>query len=205
MFDLKIRNVENESVIKKLILGNSHYCHDDPGFEKKFVSCERKRWEGNQEPKVALITCADSRIVPHAIFQQGIGDLFELRVAGNIISESIVASLELAVMNLGVSLIIVMGHENCGAIDKAMHSPKVQNVGGHCTPTCLNRLISKIRDEIEEGEHSVEVVTKKVVHNSIEHLFELSPLIKEQYQEKRIDVLGAYYSVKSGLVEYLSY
>ncbi len=104
--------------LTKLIEGNKRYYEKGSEFPN-ICSMTREKWLSNQKPYAIVVGCADSRIPPEIIFDQGIGDIFVIRVAGNIASNEVIASVEYAVAHLGTELIMVLGHDNCGAVKAA--------------------------------------------------------------------------------------
>ena len=109
-----------EEALKRLMAGNARYV---AGVSRRHdFAHEREALAGGQNPYAAILGCADSRIAPEYAFDSGRGDLFVCRVAGNFATDEVIASLEYAVSNLGAPLILVLGHDACGAVDAAIKS-----------------------------------------------------------------------------------
>lgn len=158
-----------------------------------------------QKPFAVILSCMDSRASVELVFNQGIGHLFSVRLAGNVVSEYVLASLEYAVAAVGSKLILLMGHSDCGAIKGACDEVKMGN---------LTTLLAKVRwavtheDTITENRTSsnkefVDKVAHLNVHHGIDEILYRSTIIKELYDEGKIDIVPAFYDVKTGKVEFL--
>ncbi|ANI87905.1 carbonic anhydrase [Arachidicoccus ginsenosidimutans] len=157
-----------------------------------------------QRPFAAILSCMDSRVPAELIFDQGIGDIFSIRIAGNIISENVLGSLEYAVEVAGSKLIVVMGHTNCGAIKGACDNIRLGN---------LSALIDKIAPAIyretsvthDRNSHNHEFVNKVAhlnVHHSVEMILKQSPMIKKHCEQHDVLLVAAMYDVASGIVHF---
>lgn len=162
--------------------------------------------EKEQKPFAAILSCMDSRAPVELLFDQGIGDVFSVRIAGNIISENVLGSLEFAVGVTGSKLIMVMGHTNCGAVKGACDKVELGN---------LTALLEKISPAVEEActqgancssadAGFVEKVTRINIKNSIESIRNQSPLIRSLEEDGKIMIVGALYCVATGAVEILN-
>lgn len=158
-----------------------------------------------QYPKAVILSCLDSRLPVEDVFHRGIGDLFVARVAGNIVNEDILGSLEYACKVSGSKVIVVLGHEHCGAIKSAIDNVKLGNITG---------LLSKIRRALTtntpfEGEKStsnqayVHHICLENVNLSIRDIREKSPILKEMEAKGEIKIIGAIYKMETGKVEFL--
>lgn len=157
-----------------------------------------------QYPFASILSCIDSRTPAELIFDQGLGDIFSIRIAGNIVNEDIIGSLEFACKIAGSKLIVVLGHTNCGAIKGACDNAQL----GH-----LTQLLHKITPAIEE-EHSfkedrnganlayVNEVAKINVKNSIQAILHSSSIINDLVAKKTIKIIGCLYDVASGEVNF---
>ena len=117
---LKERSDKMETELKRLKLGNDNFVNNELTNSNQ-DSVRRNDVVGGQKPFAVVLTCSDSRVVPELIFDTGIGELFVIRVAGNVANTSSIASIEYAVAHLNVSLIVVLGHQNCGAVTSALY------------------------------------------------------------------------------------
>lgn len=189
--------MDAKAVIQKLKDGNHRYVHNKLEGRRR---CKDRRTEliEEQHPYAVILSCADSRVIPALIFDVGLGDLFVIRVAGNVASISTIASIEYAVANLGAELIIVMGHQNCGAVRAAIAG---EDYGPH-----LNQLVKYIQPAIDsfEGDLVVDDVVRKNVQVSVEDLRSKSEIISKALESGKVDICSAYYRLDSGEVDFLS-
>lgn len=163
-----------------------------------------------QQPKILLdpiLACVDSRLSPISIFNMGIGDLFVLRTAGNVVNQDILGSLEYACCIAGAKVILVLGHSDCGAVCSA--------IDNEVTDGNLEALLDKIRPAIEEivdelGDSAVdsrhdftEKVCQRHVQKTIDKIERNSPILTEMEKEGKIIIKGAYYDVATGVVDFL--
>jgi carbonic anhydrase len=159
-----------------------------------------------QWPFAAIVSCMDSRTSAELIFDQGLGDIFSIRIAGNIISRSIVGSLEFATAVAGSKLILVLGHTGCGAIKGACDDVKMGS---------LTRLIDYIRPSVAaetetQGDRTsnnadfVNAVARINVQRSMDKIIEDSPIIKGLIDEGKLTIAGGMYDVGTGMVKFFS-
>jgi len=152
-----------------------------------------------QYPFAALLGCIDSRAPAEHIFDQGIGDIFNVRVAGNIVNEDVLGSLEYACKVAGSKVILVMGHTGCGAVTSATKDVQLGNI---------TALLSKIKPAIElyKASHSdemdVDAIAKFNVKNSIKRILAESEILAEMEKNEEIMIAGAIYDVASGEVDF---
>lgn len=163
--------------------------------------CEESRQSlaGGQEPIATVLTCADSRVPPVDIFDQGLGDLFVVRVAGNVIGDHSLGSIEYAVKHLHTPLVVVMGHASCGA------------VGAVASGSALEGHIATLGPAIQTAIKNVKDVEGDLVNNASKELARLvsdkiaqsEPVIAEMVQEGAVKIVPAYYDLVTGKVEFL--
>jgi carbonic anhydrase len=184
-----------DDALKALVAGNQR-------FVAGGASCPRQTPERRHEvasaqhPIAIVVGCADSRVPPEAIFGQGIGDLFVIRVAGNVVDDDVLGSIEYAVEHLGVSLVVVLGHERCGAVQAALAS---ERVGGH-----VDAIVRKIRAAIEGARTQPDPIDAAVRANvaaSVKQLQSSTPVLAPLVQQGRVKVVGARYDLDTGAVE----
>ena len=182
--------------LQRLEEGNVKFVTDELSHHLQDTS-RRAELENGQSPWAIILTCADSRVVPELIFDTGFGELFVVRVAGNVANTSTLASIEYAVHNLGVKLIIVLGHEGCGAVKAAMD-------GGDLGEN-LNHLLAHIKPAIEkpfkQGNGQVNEAVERNAINSAHQLLDRSEIIRNAEQ---LEIVPASYRLATGKVEYLS-
>jgi carbonic anhydrase len=183
--------------LERLKAGNAHFIADK--LEAKNLSADRRQeLAKGQQPFAIILTCADSRLTPELIFDQGLGDLFVLRVAGNVTEPAMIASMQFAVETFHCPLIVVMGHEECGAI-------KARLAGGKLDPnlTALMNMIH-VGDQLPmDPKAALEAGTRNNVLWQIRMITGTSPVIKELVQSRRLDIVPAVYSLRTGKVEWL--
>ena len=157
-----------------------------------------------QYPKAIVLSCVDSRVPVEDVFDRGIGDIFVARVAGNFVNEDILGSMEFACKVSGSKLILVMGHEHCGAVKAAIDDVKLGNI---------TSMLTKIKPAVEmvdytgeknsENPEFVHEVCENNVKNTINQIQEKSPILKEMQNNGEIKILGAIYDMDTGKVSFL--
>jgi len=184
--------------LEKLKAGNQRYAngqlvhHHQSGNRMRAIAI-------GQHPFAVILGCADSRVPPEIIFDQGLGDLFVIRVAGNIIDDAILGSIEYAVEELKTSLVLVLGHERCGAVAATI---KHASVIGHIS-TLLSAIQPAVdRAKTEPGDLLDNAVRANIelVVNQLTSSFPVAELVKEE----RLKVVGAQYNLRCGTVEIIA-
>lgn len=188
--------------LKRLIEGNARYAANAPN-ERDFSSGRAARVQG-QYPIAAILSCADSRVAPELAFDQGPGDLFVVRVAGNIVNPDLLASLEYGVQFLGVPLIMVLGHTGCGAVDAAIKVLKTKAV----LPGHLPELITAIKPAVIVAEKTqtgnlLDSAIAENVRRQVARLKNSPPVVQRSYAGKKIDIVGGVYDLATGKVALL--
>jgi carbonic anhydrase len=157
-----------------------------------------------QKPRAAVITCADSRVTPEILFDQGIGDIFVVRIAGNAISGSgsvVKGSIEFAVAELGVSLVMVLGHSNCGAVKAAIQEMDSTKI----LPGSINELADAIKPAVALARAKpgdlLENSIRANVLRGVRRLENLDPIIAPEVRKGFVNVVGAVYGLKTGAVK----
>ena len=180
--------------IDRLKEGNERFVKDK--LDGKLQDSEQKNaLTGGQSPFAIILSCADSRVVPELAFDTGLGEIFVVRVAGNVANSSSIASIEYAVANLGTKLIVVMGHESCGAVGAA--------VAGGDNGKNLNHLLGFIKPVVEANRgEEMPVIIKKNANNSAESLIQNSPIISDAVKNESVKIVSAYYSLRTGKVDF---
>lgn len=193
-----------EQVLGTLSEGNARFVaekseHPNRGARRRLLTAR-----DGQKPYVTILACADSREAPELIFDAGIGDLFVIRVAGNVIDSDITASIEYGVAHLSTPVMLVMGHTKCGAVGACVDNAKVHgslpHLLAHINPA------EKIAREKHPGARQDEIVKMTVIENiwvSISDLLKASPEIRQMALEGKVRVLGALYDIESGEVKIL--
>ena len=156
-----------------------------------------------QYPFAVILSCIDSRVPAELVFDQGIGDIFSVRVAGNVINKDVLGSMEYACKVAGSKIIVVMGHTKCGAVTAACKSVELGNI---------THLLNKIKPAIkilnatnaDLNDNQIEEVAIHNVEHSIERIRKESPILSEMEKNNEIEIVGASYNVETGKVEFLN-
>jgi carbonic anhydrase len=182
--------------LKRLLQGNERYVQDK--LEHPNRSLERRQAiASKQEPFATIVGCADSRVSPEIVFDQGVGDLFVVRVAGNVIGPLELDSIEYSIIHLHASVIVVLGHENCGAVDAV-----------------IKGTVQDIESVAELIQPAVQVAREKNPHNLLEASIKANALrmkdfllktsvIQKYVSDKKLEVYAGYYNLQTGAVELL--
>jgi carbonic anhydrase len=196
----KPQNVlSHEAALKRLMRGNTRYVE---GASKRHdFKHDREPLITGQNPFAGVLSCADSRIAPEYCFDVARGDVFVCRVAGNFANDDIVASFEYAVAVLNTPLIMVLGHDACGAVDATIKSIKE----GTTLPGHLPALVAAISPAVEavkddSGDMLVNAIRRNVMLN-VEKLKTATPILKAAVDDQKIRVVGGIYKLQSGRVE----
>tara|TARA_R110002049_G_scaffold9705_9_gene48783 strand:- start:3287 stop:3892 length:606 start_codon:yes stop_codon:yes gene_type:complete len=191
-------------VLERLSGGNSRFVNGDL-TTRNHSSLVRDAAAG-QAPKAMILSCIDSRVPVEDIFDQGIGDLFVARVAGNIENTDILGSIEFATQVSGAKLIVVLGHESCGAIRAAIDNVQLGNI---------TALLENIKPAVEAlsdypGEQTssnpefVHLVAEKNVELTMQNILDKSPIVAEMVESGEVSIVGGVYDLHSGEVELLN-
>lgn len=191
-----------DMVIQSLKEGNERFMLND--LTARDHSAQVRKSVQAQYPKAIVLSCVDSRVPVEDVFDRGIGDVFVARVAGNFVNEDILGSMEFACKVAGAKLVLVLGHEHCGAVKAAVDDVKLGNI----TP-----MLAKIRPAVEmvayEGERNsknqefVHMVSESNVRNTMAKIRTESPILKEMEDNGEIKIIGALYDMDNGKVNLL--
>jgi carbonic anhydrase len=185
--------------ISKLKEGNGRYTGGNlqhPGQTTE----RRAELAKTQHPFVTIISCSDSRVPPEIVFDQGLGDLFVVRVAGNVIDDHALGSIEYSVDHLGVRLILVLGHQSCGAVQAARETIAAKSKA----PGHIQSLVTAIRPAVEAtAKGDLEATIKANVNDVVRALRSSTPILKAKADSGDMRVIGAYYSLDTGSVSFL--
>jgi carbonic anhydrase len=188
-----------------MLRGNARFVAGEPRHPRQDVE-HRNEVAGAQTPGAALFGCSDSRLAAEIIFDNGLGDLFVVRNAGQVISDSVIGSLEYAVAVLKVSLIVVLGHDECGAVAAAIAS---QSADATPLPPHITRLIAPIvpavhrvvgNGLVDPGAVDAEQVGREHLRDTVAELLEKSELIAEAIAAGDLAIVGANYRLAQGTV-----
>ncbi|MET3972438.1 carbonic anhydrase [Bradyrhizobium sp. S3.9.1] len=188
-----------DAALKLLTEGNERYVANQPR-ERDFSAGRASRALG-QAPFAAVLSCADSRVAPELAFDQGPGDVFVVRVAGNFVTADGLGSLEFGAAVLGTKLIMVLGHSSCGAVDATVAAlQKGNKLPGHIADL-VRAMKPGIEQEIKQGGSNLEqrAVAANVRHN-VKRLQQATPILAKMVAEKKLLVVGAVYDLPTGKV-----
>ena len=179
-------------VLKKLVAGDKEYIISTTNHAELTPEIRHDTAVNGQHPYACVVTCSDARVPPEHIFSAGIGDLFVIRNAGNLLGDFDLGSVEYAVEHLGVKLVLIMGHTHCGAVAAAL---------GEDTDGYIHNIISEVREAIgnERDARKAEIAN---VRHSLSKLY-TSRLLKELHENGKVEFAGAVYDIESGTVEFL--
>jgi carbonic anhydrase len=196
--------VSAEEAKRRLIAGNRRFFNQN----RKYPNQSKRRLQSvskKQYPYAAILGCADSRVPPEIIFDQGLGDLFVVRVAGNIATNETIGSLEYATANLGTQLIVVLGHKGCGAVSAAFDNQPdngninsvVDNIKPSISETPRTRSnINDVNDDNNPVINNIEYQARKLQNNS--------QIIDRLIRDDKLKIVGAYYDINTGKVRFLT-
>lgn len=191
-----------DMVIQSFKEGNERFMRND--LTQRNHSAQVRKSTNAQYPKAIVLSCVDSRVPVEDVFDRGIGDVFVARVAGNFVNEDILGSMEFACKVSGSKLVLVLGHEHCGAVKAAVDDVKLGNI----TP-----MLAKIRPAVERVDYTgdrtsgnpefVHMVCESNVENTMAQIRINSPILKEMEDNGEIKIVGAIYDMDSGKVSFL--
>ncbi len=191
-----------DDALARLIEGNKRY---QKGLARRhdFIA-EREALVGGQNPYAAILSCADSRIAPEYAFDSSRGDLFVCRVAGNFVNPENIASFEYAVQILKTPLLLVLGHESCGAVSSTISSiANKTTLPGHL-PYLVTALTPAVKAVAGRPGDELENATKENIRLGVEALRTATPLLSAAVNDKRLKVVGGIYRLSTGQVEILA-
>lgn len=202
--DLKDSDVATpEAAIQALMDGNARF-FGGQARRPEIGANERRAQIMGQTPYAAVLACSDSRVPVELVFDQGLGQLFVVRVAGNVVGESGLGTLEYAIKHLDVHLIVVLGHEGCGAVAAALMPP--EEIAQE--PANLQTLIGRIRPSVEQLPtiRDKKARMREAVLNNVRHQVQIlrrQPVVQEAEASGQIRVIGGFYEIGSGAVDFL--
>lgn len=196
-----------QEALEKLIEGNKRFA-ENKSIHPNRCDETKSALIKEQKPFAAVLSCSDSRVPIEIIFDAGLGDIFAVRTAGHVLSKEVMGSLEYAVRTIGVKLIMIMGHANCGAIKAAIDtyenksydlmSENLQSILNHIYPAIENVKSSCAKEDFLED------AINSNIQYQVEDLLKKDPYIKEKAEKGEITIVGAKYSLSTGKVEILS-
>ena len=190
--------ISSDQALKELLAGNQRYCAKEMAHPHQSAA-RRTELAKSQHPFAIILSCSDSRVPPEVVFDQGLGDLFVVRVAGNVPSDEVIASIEYAAAHLGAKLIVVLGHARCGAVAATLEGGAPE---GHLA-SLVNRIQPAVEKARKQGGDVLDSAVRINVEESVMLLKSSQPLLSREAAEGKIKIVGARYDLDSGKIELL--
>lgn len=191
---------------KKLIAGNERFIAGKP--DNKDISAYRRRElaENGQHPFALIVCCSDSRVPPEILFDQGLGELFVVRTAGNVVDDIGMGSIEYGAEHLHIPLVVVLGHENCGAVKATVDSGLASiDANGGEVHGCIHAVVSKIdkaRLKVAGAADPYTACEDENIRNVVEEIRSNS-VIAGLLEERKLEIVGAKYGITDGRVTFM--
>jgi carbonic anhydrase len=201
--------ISAREALERLRQGNQRYVAETVGRGSGALHARRTQLAFGQEPFATILGCSDSRVPVEIVFDQGLGDLFVIRVAGNIVAPSQIGSVEFAAEQFGTRLVVVLGHTRCGAVAATLEalqrptelrSQHIHSIVDRVRPSVEHLLDTGLRHDFDS---LVRHAVRANILASVEHLRHGSPMIEELIERDGLQVVGAEYSLETGVVEWL--
>jgi carbonic anhydrase len=198
--------VSANDAINRLREGNKRFVSGIQNESNLTDAYRRQALLAGQDPFAVILGCSDSRVPAEIIFDQGLGDLFVIRVAGNIVAPSLIGSVEFAVEAFGVRLVVVLGHTKCGAVSAALSD--LDRPTGRLSPNLrvivdsIQPAISPLMEIRQDREALMHQAVRENIHASVKQLQNGSKILEEMIVESGLAVVGAEYSLETGEVEF---
>lgn len=186
-----------DDAINELKNGNKRFI--DGKLENTDYKEQVQSVKDGQHPHSVILSCLDSRVPPEIVFDQGIGNIFVARVAGNIEDPNILGSMEFGTKIKGSKLIVVLGHSKCGAIEGAVDNAELGNL-----TQLVNQIKPSITGDKSNRDKMVEESSRNNVKQTIERILKNSEVISELVKEGKVKIVGAYYDLNTGKVEFMN-
>lgn len=199
-------NIDGAEVLRRLLAGNSRFASGNPINPRRSPEDFRAVADG-QNPQAVLVSCSDSRVPPELIFDMGVGDIFAVRVAGNVFSgtgPAIKGSIEFAVAELKVTMIMVLGHSNCGAVNSAIqHIDRKDSL-----PGAINDLVELVKPAVLlskelDGDPLANAIIQNV-RTGVERLSQSEPIIAPRVREGRLLIAGGVFDLHTGRIDMIN-
>ena len=194
--------------LERLREGNRRFAAGDSSHDARSARTRRDELASSQLPFAAILGCSDSRVPVEIVFDQGLGDLFVIRVAGNVVAPSQIGSVEFATERFGTRLVVVLGHSRCGAIQATLEqlqrprenqSRNLHSIVDRIRPSVEGLLATELRNDPET---LVRQAVRSNIRASVSHLRYGSPMIEQLLRHDGLLVVGAEYSLETGLVDF---
>lgn len=204
----KLLMITAEEALNRLQTGNQRFVSGSHDVASLDSEKRRAAVAGGQEPFAIILGCSDSRVPAEIVFDQGLGDLFVIRVAGNIVAPSQIGSIEFAVGSFGTPLVVVLGHSNCGAVSAtldSMNQPRdkqsshLYSIVDRVRPSLEPLLATNLRDDRKA---LLKQAVRANISTSANHIRNSSPILEQLHQNGKLLVVGAKYSLETGVVDF---
>lgn len=201
--------INAQQALARLVEGNHRYADDRHGTGVGTTSGERRALVEGQEPFAVVLGCSDSRVPVEILFDQGLGDLFVIRVAGNVVAPSLIGSVEFAVSKFGTPLVVVLGHSNCGAVQATIEELQLEPESR--SPN-LARIVDRIKPVVQplldvephpDPASLPALVTRANVRQSVAQLVAGSEILERAVRDDGLRIVGAEYDLATGAVTFL--
>jgi carbonic anhydrase len=205
---IRVVIVPAKEALQRLQEGNRRFVANVRGSDAFVSHTRRAELAAGQQPFAIILGCSDSRVPAEIVFDQGLGDLFVIRVAGNIVAPSQVGSIEFAAERYGTRLVLVMGHSQCGAILATIEELRMPSQ--RQSPN-LHAIVDRIRPSVEgllaraagqDMESLVQQAVRANIRASVDHLRHASPVLEQLIRDEGVLIVGAEYALESGVVEF---
>ncbi len=193
--------MNSAEAVERLRDGNRRYVAGKTTRSSTIDPAERAELAGGQSPFAVILSCSDSRVPVELVFDRGAGDLFVIRVAGNVATPTQIGSIEYAVSQLGAQLVVVLGHDGCGAVAAAIESVEQQSP---LPSPNLEAIVDEIRPALESlRDLTLNDAVLANVRRTIDNLGRRSPLLEQAIADGNVTVTGAIYSLETGGVSFI--
>ncbi|NND60485.1 MAG: carbonic anhydrase [Gammaproteobacteria bacterium] len=196
--------VTHAEALDRLIAGNERYVSGNHQLDTRVAHANLTQLSQGQAPFAVILGCSDSRVPVEIVFDQGLGDLFVIRVAGNIVSPSQVGSIEFAASTFATQLVVVLGHSGCGAVTAALAADD----DGGALPGSVDSIVNRIRPALTAlpsglgDEERLHQAVRINVQHSVDQLCNGSPILEQLLSTDKLAIVGAEYDMASGRVEF---
>ncbi|MCP3470246.1 carbonic anhydrase [Bradyrhizobium sp. CCGUVB1N3] len=194
--------VSPDAALKRLMDGNARYV--DGVTRRHDFKHERGALAAGQNPYAAVLSCADSRIAPEYAFDTGRGDLFVCRVAGNFAGNETIASMEYAVAVLNTPLILVLGHDSCGAVDATLKALKDNKSPPGHIPSLVEAIAPAAKAAMQQGGDALDAAIRQNVIDNVAKLKSAAPILNAAVEQGKLKVVGGIYRLATGTVDLIS-
>lgn len=201
------RMISAREALDRLREGNTRFVANKPSLDPRTIAEQRRELTAGQQPFAIILGCSDSRVPAELVFDQGLGDLFVIRVAGNVVAPSQIGSVEFAADRFGTRLVVVLGHSQCGAVIATIEelvqradnpSPNLRSIVDRVRPSVESLLSLGMAPDATFLQRAV----RANVRSSVDHLRHGSAILEDLIARERLLVVGAEYSLDSGLVDF---